>query len=887
MRLIAGLFSLMILGFFCAVLAVAGLFFWFSRDLPSTQQLASYEPATLSRVYSGTGDILGEFHRERRLFTPSDEIPELIKHAFVSAEDKNFYTHEGVDWLALGKAMVDNVIRASAGRNLRGASGITQQVVKNFLLSGEKKVERKIREAILAMRLDKAVGKERILELYLNEIFLGARSYGVTAAAENYFGKRLEDIEPHEAAFIAALPKAPSDIHPVHKPEKALDRRNYVLKEMRENGYLDEQQYQTALAQPLVTLLNQPDAARERKQQRLDYFAEEIRRNLIDEMGEDAVYGGGLAIRSTVDPALQDVARETLQARLFEYSTTRGYVGPVARIEDLAPENEADWRQKLADLSLPRDLEPWHRAVVLLVGERSVQIGIEGIESGEPIYLPFSDVKDWAVDRKGYNAKGYPILGEKPKTPADLFALGDVIFVEQIENEDGSKRWSMRQIPQINGAVVAMDPNTGRVLAMQGGFSYQSSVFNRATQAKRQPGSSFKPFVYAAALEHKTFPGLYWDPERCVYTDQVTGEVVTELDPSKAQSAYLPNTIVLDAPVVLPQVSGDDWKPKNYSGKFYGPRPLRYGIEYSQNLMTVRLAMDFGMCKVSQYAQQFGVYDEMPPHLSYALGAGETTLMQMVSSYAMFANGGKRIEPTLIDRIQDRHGKTIYRHDDRICLACEQDKWRGQAEPYVPDDGEQVMDPATAYEIVSMLNGVTVRGTASRLGKALDFPVAGKTGTTNEARDAWFLGFSADVVVGCFIGYDNPRPMGRGGTGGSMCAPVFEKVIKAAQGDRPAREFKKPSNVFLQKINRQNGECVDQSRQGGDFIMEAFREGDEPCRGGRTIGEALAFGGDSLPLSSEPTGNEATGDDGSLDPGAPRPPRPPRPTGSLTPGGVY
>ena len=788
-RFISGLFAFGVTSACFGVLAFAGIFAWFARDLPRTEQLASYEPATLSRVHSGDGVLMAEFARERRLYTPIDEIPDLVRHAFISAEDKHFYLHTGVDGLGLIKAMVDNVRRYSSGQGLRGASTITQQVVKNFLLSGEKAIERKIKEALLAQRLESALSKDQILELYLNEIFLGSNSYGVTAATANYFGKRLEELEPQEVAFLAALPKAPSTYHPVRRKEAATDRRNYVLKEMRENGYITEEEYKTARAQPLETLMDKPLEERRRIRLHIDYFSEEIRRELVDKMGEDKVYGGGLSIRATVDPELQDLARRTLQKRLFDYSVDRGYIGPTAQIEEFDP---ADWRKQLAKTRVPRDLAPWKPAVVLEVGQRSARIGVEGVESDEAIYLPFSDVREWAIRREKPHLAAE---GPAPGAPSDVWAVGDVIYVEQVTGDDGALSWSMRQIPNVNGALVAMDPHTGRVLAMQGGFSYQSSVFNRATQAKRQPGSSFKPFVYAAALE----------------------------------SGYRPNTIVLDAPVVLPQLDGDDWKPKNYSGKFYGPSPLRWGIEKSQNLMTVRVAMEVGLEKVAEYAETFGVYDEMPPLLSYALGAGETTLMKMTASYAMFVNGGKRIDPTLIDRIQDRHGQTIFRHDDRICTECLTTEWYGQPEPYVPDEGQQVLDPVTAYQLVSMMEGVAVRGTASSLGANLDFAVGGKTGTTNDAKDAWFIGFSPDLVVGCFVGFDNPRTLGKRMSGGTLCAPVFESFMAEAMKDRPKFEFRRPEGAVLKKIDSKTGACVADSAQGKQYIWEAFRNTDNPC----------------------------------------------------------
>ncbi len=865
MKFLGGLFTFGAHSMLAGMLFIVMLFWWHGRDLPNTSQLADYEAATLSRVYAADGGLLAEFARERRLFTPIDEIPPLVRNAFISAEDKNFYVHQGIDGLGVLAAMADNVNRVLSGRRPRGASTITQQVVKNFLLSGRKQIARKVQEALLAQRIEKVLSKEKILELYLNEIFLGSRAYGVTTASIRYFGKRLEDLEPEEAAYLAALPKAPSNYHPVRQKERALWRRNYVLKEMRENGYLSLEDYEDALATPLVTILNDDPRIQAfqrvgQEPPRMDYFAEEIRRNLIGEMGEDAVYSGGLAVRATVDPAMQDLARDVLQRRLFEYSIEHGYGGPTARIEDVDPEDRAAMREALEKLDLPKDLVNWKPAVVRLVGKRSAEIIIEGVETEEPIYVLFKDVKDWAKPRTGVNARGATTVGDAPKAPGDVWAVGDVIFVEQVTDDAGKTAWSMRQIPDVNGALVAMDAHTGRILAMQGGFSYQASVFNRATQAKRQPGSAFKPFVYAAALEN----------------------------------GYQPNSIVLDAPVTMPQQRGETWKPKNYSGRFYGPSPLRLGIEKSQNLMTVRIALDVGLEKIGGYAERFGVYENMPPLVSYALGAGETTLLQMVASYGMFVNGGKLIQPTLIDRIQDRHGQTVFRHDGRICLECTSAEYDGQNEPYVPDEGEQVLDAVTAYQIVSMMEGVTVRGTASRLGRALDFPVAGKTGTTNDARDAWFVGFTPDLVVGCYVGFDNPRPLGRGASGGSVCAPAFEEFMaKAHEGKQPV-EFRRPSGVVMAKVDRQTGCAVSRSAIGDQYIWEAFRLGEEPEAGYCPPG-AEGIGGDQSFGRSDPgllLQSQGEGEVGAATEGAesgrvrPRPPRPRGQIGSGS-GGIY
>ncbi|MEL6977461.1 MAG: PBP1A family penicillin-binding protein [Pseudomonadota bacterium] len=836
MRFLAGLLNLFVYGLFASILLVMAIFWWHGRDLPSTAELAEYEPATLSRVYAADGSLMAEFARERRLFTPIDEIPPLIKNAFVSAEDKNFYSHSGVDGVGLAKAMVDNIRRSFSGQRMRGASTITMQVVKNFLLSGDRALTRKIKELLLAQRLETALTKEQILELYLNEIFLGSNAYGVTSAADRYFDKRLEDVTIEEAAYLAALPKAPSNLHPVRHKEYATDRRNYVLAEMRDNGFIDQQQFEEASAKPLATVFDKPaeDGGRIVTSIGIDYFAEEIRRDLVEERGFEAVHGGGLAIRATMEPEMQVAARAVLQQKLWEFTRDRGYAGPIARLEDLDleadPLGETGWRTRLTGLELPRDLIGWRRAVVLLVGQRSAEIGIEGVESEEPIYLPFSDVKDWARQRTGVDENGDAVLGPELTTPADLWEVGDVLFVAKPE---GSETWSMRATPEVNGALVALDPRTGRVLAMQGGFSHDLNQFNRATQAKRQPGSAFKPFVFAAALEH----------------------------------GYDPNSVVLDAPISLEQPDGSIWRPRNYSGRFYGAVPLRWGMEKSHNLMTVRVAMDVGLETVAGYAELFGVYKDMPPLVSYALGAGETSLLKLATSYAMFVNGGKRIEPSFIDRIQDRRGETIFRHDHRICPECRAPEYLGQEQPYVPEEGEQVINPITAYQIVSFLEGVTVRGTATKVGKAFDFPVAGKTGTTNQARDAWFIGFTNDLVIGCFVGFDTPTPLGTKMSGGKVCGPIFTEFLTKAAKTRAPGPFRLPSEAVLVKIDRNSGCVVPDDREGADFIWEPFHPETAPY-----VGECPSGGIDGQTTTSRdaariPQENAIIGD--AVGPGAP------------------
>ncbi len=786
-RFLGFLFSAASIAVIAGVATVAGVVWIYDKDLPNYQALENYRPATLTRVYSGAGEVIAEFAEERRIFTPIDEIPPLVKNAFISAEDKNFYSHSGVDGLGIVKAAVDNVVRIRSGERLRGASTITQQVIKNFLLTSESDVERKIKEFILSSRIESALSKDQILELYLNEIFLGQNAYGVTAASRRYFGKTPEELTPAEAAYLAALPKAPSSYHPVRQRKAAIARRNYVLEEMAQNGHLTRAEAEAAKAEPLATVIGGEIESRLPPIPNYTYFTDEIRRQFEAKLGRDELFGGGLTIRATIDERLQAAAAKALRGKLESVDRERGgWRGPLAKLENISAEDEAGWRAALAGAAAPTDIASWSKAVVLQVGQNSARIGIDGVEEDKDgHFIPFEDMK-WARPRLSGEQ-----LGAAPKKPEDVLAVGDVILVKRIEKADGGfERWSLRQVPEIEGAFMAMDPHTGRVLALQGGFSYEHSVFDRATQAYRQPGSSFKPFVYAAALDN----------------------------------GYSPATIVLDAPVVV-EFAGGDWKPKNYSNKFYGPSPLRLGLEMSRNLMTVRLAQDIGMDVVADYAERFGVYDDMPAHLSYALGAGETTLWRMVAAYGMFANGGRRLEPTLVDRVQDRYGRTIYRHDHRECDACLSETPGGE-EPWPRPVAKRIMDRVTAYQLVSMMEGVATRGTASRLA-ALGVPVAGKTGTTNDAKDAWFIGFTPNLVAGCFVGYDNPRPMGKGGTGGGMCAPVFQEFMEAALKIMSAGDFEVPEGVEFAMVDRYTGERLPDGA-GGNLIREAFRAGQAP-----------------------------------------------------------
>ncbi|HFQ15756.1 MAG TPA: PBP1A family penicillin-binding protein, partial [Rhodobacteraceae bacterium] len=760
-----------------------------------------------------------------------------------SAEDKNFYFHKGYD----PRGMLAAAITALRGGRLRGASTITQQVMKNFLLSSDRSAERKIKELILATRLEETLSKDEILALYLNEIFLGQNSYGVTAAAQTYFNKTLDQLAPHEAAMLAAMPQAPGKFHPVRGKERLTERRNYVLREMFQNGYIDEATYLSEKAMPLRSVQNGDFPAFKDSLPPRDYFTDEIRRQLSRDFGADEFFTGGLAIRATVDPQLQRKAAEALRRGLESFDRRQGVWRPTGIVlteEQMA--DEASWRAALADTEMARDIEGWHVAVVLEVGARDARIGIEGVDEPEGgNWIPAKDVT-WARRLNEDGSKG-----RKARVAGDLLRVGEVVHVRAMTSDsDGSfLRWTLRQIPELQGAFMAMDVNTGRVLAMQGGFSYQQSVFNRATQASRQPGSGFKPFVYAAALD----------------------------------SGFSPATIILDAPIEVDTGAGI-WRPKNASNTFLGPVPMRLGIERSRNLMTVRLAQEVGMDVVATYAERFGVYDKLEPFLANALGASETTVFRMVSAYAMFANGGERVEPTLVDRVQDRYGKTVYRHDPRVCVDCETPDLPAGLGPRITSDRERVMDPVTAYQLTSMMRGVVERGTAA--GKVdLGVPTAGKTGTTNDSRDVWFTGFTSNIVAGCYMGFDTPRSI-PGGSGGSFCAPVFNEFMKVAVAKYGSGPFKVPEGGRFIKIDRYTGARLPDDASGPNVIAEYFRDGEEPVFGVMFDG---GFGlGTDLPLFLPETGGlsdvgtEVTTSDGQvvvLDNNAD--------FGSLSSGGLY
>lgn len=809
-KIVLVLFGLLLFGGVAAAGAGVYLVWHFGKGLPDYQQLAHYEPPVMTRVHAGDGRLLAEYATEKRVFVPIRAMPRRIIHAVLAAEDKHFYAHPGIDPLGLVRAVLTNIKNYGSGRRPVGASTITQQVAKNFLLTNEVSYERKIKEAILAFRIEHAFTKDRILELYLNEVYLGAGSYGAAAAALNYFNKSLDELSIAEAAYLAALLKAPSNYHPTRKKKAALVRRDWVIGRMREDGYITPAEARMAKADDLVV---EDRAATEFIT--ANYYAEEVRRELYDKYGERALYTGGMSVHTTLDPHLQKIAERTLRAGLIAYDRRHGWRGPIAHFEGPGP-----YIQKLKDMKKPKGLRDWQLAAVTAMDENQAEIVIQGVGKG---FIPMREMK-WA--RKWLKGE---YLDKVVHRPADVLEVGNVVAVEEVftyatgKGKDAKTHayppntFALRQIPDIQGAIVALDPHTGRVLAMTGGYDYDASEFNRATQAKRQPGSAFKPFVYLAALD----------------------------------SGFTPSTLILDAPFVIDQGPGlPKWRPANYTKKFYGPSTMRLGIEKSRNLMTVRLAQTVGMDKVSEYAEKFGINESLPEQLAMSLGAGETTLLDLTAAYAMLVNGGKELKPTFIDRIQDRNGHTIYRHDQRPCQDCEAVAWTGQEVPAIPDERKQITDPASAYQMVSMLEGTVQRGTGRRA-RAVGKPLGGKTGTTNDAFDAWFLGFSPDLAVGVFTGFDEPRSLGPREQGASVASPIFRDFMAAALEGQPPIPFRTPPGIHLVRVDATTGLPAHGKKNG--VILEAFKPGSVPsdntlvlgaegANGGTHVGEAPAAG---------------------------------------------
>ncbi|WP_274629562.1 penicillin-binding protein 1A [Arvimicrobium flavum] len=800
-RLIGYFFGI---GTMLALLVAAGVAVYvghLTKELPDYEVLANYEPPVTTRVHASDGSLMGEFAKERRLYLPIQAVPDRVKAAFLSAEDKNFYTHPGIDVTGLFRAVVTNFRNMGSGRRQVGASTITQQVAKNFLLTADQTYERKIKEMILSFRIEQAYSKDRILELYLNEIFFGLGAYGIAGASLTYYDKSVNELTVADAAYLAALPKGPSNYHPFRQTERAVERRNWVIDQMVENGYVTREEGDKAKAEPL-------GVSPRRNGTYLfagEYFTEEVRRELIARYGVDALYEGGLSVRTTLDPHLQLIARKSLQDGLVKFDRLRGYRGPKDHVEI-----SGDWGEAVGKVKGLDDVPEWRLAVVLESSGSGLSIGLQpkrlvsgALEDKRETGMVSVEDMTWAM-RHVVDGKRV-----KAKSPADVLKPGDVVFVEKKEGSETG--YELRQSPEVSGGMVAMDPHTGRVLAMVGGFSYAESEFNRATQAMRQPGSSFKPIVYAAALDN----------------------------------GYTPASVIMDGPITI-TTGTTTWTPKNYDGKAAGPSTLRNGIERSRNLMTVRLANDMGMKIVAEYAERFGVYDRLAQYLPMALGSGETTVMRMVSAYSIMANGGRQIRPSLIDRIQDRYGKTVYKHDERGCEGCVAETWTGQTEPELIDNAEQVLDPMTAYQITSMMEGVVLRGTATTLAE-LGRPIAGKTGTTNDEKDAWFVGYTPNLAVGLYLGYDKPQNLGKGATGGGLAAPVFKAFMAEAMKDVPVVDFKVPEGMKLISINRKTGM---QAEAGGEgTIVEAFKPGTGPADSYWVIGMEGEEGGG--PISSE------------------------------------
>lgn len=768
-----------------------------SLDLPDYSKLAKYEPPITTRLYASDGQPLMEYASEKRFFVPIDKIPDRVKNAFISAEDKHFYKHAGVDFLGIIRAVLGNIKNMGTGKRPAGASTITQQVAKNFLLNSELSYVRKLKEAILATRMEKSFTKDHILELYLNEIYLGNRSYGVAAATLNYFGKSLDELNLEEIAYLAALPKGPNNYNPKTKYEAAVGRRNWVLDRMEEDGYITSEEANVARDKPLKVIDKNPNIA-----QNAQYFSEEVRREITSEYGDNALYEGGLFVRTTLNPKLQTIATQAFHRQLQNYDRRHGWRGAIANIS--TNENALE---ELKKLKLPVGADDsWKAAVVTEIKTNVAKITTIDDEKGE---IPLS-LLSWA----GKNLKDQAV-GASPKSINEVLQVGDVIWVEPADtkviekNKLTKNSYELRQIPNVEGGVVVMDPHTGKILAIVGGYSFKISQFNRATQAMRQTGSAFKPFVYLTALEN----------------------------------GYSPTDLILDAPFVLDQGKGlKKWKPENYSKKFYGLMTLREGIEKSRNLMTVRLAQDVGMDKVAEMTKRVGINDNLPQLLSMSLGAGDTKLINMVSAYSTLVNGGKKVKPYFIEKIQDRNGKTIFKKDTRICENCNADTWSNQPTPTLQDTREQIVDSLSAYQMTSILEGVTIRGTGAKL-KALNRHLAGKTGTTNDNKDGWFIGFSPDLVVGTYVGFDEPRTLGKRETGATVALPIFYDIMQEALKDTPNEPFRIPEGIKLVRINHTTGKPALPSDKA--VIFEALKP-DFDFNRSRVVGDNEEISGNTI-----------------------------------------
>jgi len=724
----------------------------FSNKLPDYKFLKSYKPPVSSKVYSGEGELVNDFSTEKRIFVPYEAIPQKVINSFLSAEDKNFFKHPGVDAKGVLRAIIKNISNIISSKRLEGASTITQQVAKNFLLTNEVSLNRKFKEAILAFRIERVLSKERILELYLNQIYLGEGTYGVASASLEYFDKPINELNYNEAAVLAALPKAPSKYNPYKNIELAKFRRDLVLQNLFENDYISKRDY--------TKFVNKNILLKKRKKiffEDTRYYVEDIRKNIINKFGYDKVYKQGLNIKTPINLNLQKIATQSLRDGLINYDKRKGWRGPI-----LNKKYSIKWAEDLKNLKLEKSIN-WQLAIVKKIKKFSVEIETDDKLKG------FIKYENTTWTKKELN---------------ELFKVGDVIYVKNIDKNN----FSLRQLPEVNGGIVVMDPFTGRVLALSGGFSFKKSEFNRATQASRQPGSAFKPFIYALALEN----------------------------------GYTPSTLILDAPLVLEQ--GSDlkmWKPENYGKKFYGPSTLRMGLEKSRNLMTVRIAQDLGVKKIVNFTEQLGIYDNPSELLSISLGSAETTLLKLTSAYCSFVNGGKLINPIMIDRIQDSEGNTIFNNETRKCVNCNQISFLGDNYPKIEDNFLQIFSSETAYQMTSILEGVVKRGTGKKL-RDLRLDLGGKTGTTNNNTDAWFIGFTSKLVIGVYVGQDNPRPLGKYETGAKAALPIFKDFIKKAIKKEEARPFKVADNILMMVIDPLTGQKA--QFESKTIIIESYKK---------------------------------------------------------------
>ena len=807
---LGSIFNLIILGCLSFALIMSLLISYYGKELPTAEDIENYNPETLSRIYDSSGNVLGMFGQKKRIYTPISDIPNLVKNAFISAEDKNFYVHVGYDPFGLLKAITD-VFR---GKKLRGASTITQQVMKNFLLSGERTGKRKIRELILAFRIERVLSKNEILNVYLNEIYLGQGAYGVTAASITYFGKPLEQLNVAEAAYLAALPKAPSFYHPIRQKQRSIGRRNFVIRELNENGYISKKEADKYSAYTLSTKLSRSYDSKDLSLSRnASYFNDQINRTIKTKYPKKVLETEGLTIMATLDPNIQKVAEQSLQTQLVRFDESKNiYRGPVAKILLDEVESLEKVKKSLDDLNLKVPVTRWNLAVVRAVYGSFVELYVQGsnkeLSVGKLRSIDFNWIKKTLIN------------GQMNFTNSvqDIFSVGDVIYVEPSFLITGKKsHWQLKQIPEVQGAFLVMEPNTGKVIAMQGGFSYSLSTFNRASQAKRQPGSAFKPFVYLTALEN----GFY------------------------------PNSIVVDAPISVGLVNGV-WRPKNATSEWFGAAPLRKGLEHSRNLMTVRLAKELGMQEIARYAKIFGIYNEMPNYLSFSLGTGETTLLDLVKAYSILANGGLEIDPTFFDLIQNRFGKTIYKHGFLRCLGCTVESFETAKKPIFLNLGSRLIDPISVYQINSMLQGVVKRGTGAKTVGTLGIDIAGKTGTTNGAKDLWFIGYTPEIVAGCYIGYDIPKSLGNNASGGKYCGEAFKDFYKKIYGNKTVT-WNVPKGSKFVEIDYSSGNIISNVATPDIVISELYREDEKPMDAlvGNAHDGGLGMGQDLLLLNKD------------------------------------